>query len=118
MLPTQACASHTGPQGCFVHCWNVCVEHCLQLHPICTMCTVPIHEVTAYAHWCRWDNNLPHESFVESSSRARMCYYNHPKSHLYSIMYNPEIILKGVKHRISEVPQTSTQLSHKILLIR
>src|SRR5260221_2109585 len=35
---------------------------------------------------CRQDNNLPHESFVESSSRARMCYHNHPKSHLYSIM--------------------------------
>src|SRR6266436_1486056 len=51
MLPTQACASHTGPQGCFVHCWNVHVEHCLWLHPICTMCTVPIHEVTTYAHW-------------------------------------------------------------------
>src|SRR5260221_14223179 len=36
--------------------------------------------------WCRWDNNLPHESFVESSSRARMSYHNCPKSHLYSIM--------------------------------
>src|SRR5258705_179779 len=36
--------------------------------------------------WCRWDNNPPHESFVESSSRARMSYHNHPKSHLYSIM--------------------------------
>src|SRR5258705_12295161 len=23
---------------------------------------------------CRWDNNLPHESFVESDSRARMTY--------------------------------------------
>src|SRR5258708_56645 len=35
---------------------------------------------------CRQDNNLPHESFVESSSRARMSYHNCPKSHLYSIM--------------------------------
>src|SRR5258708_24983362 len=51
MLPTQACTSHTGPQGCFVHHWNVCVEHCLQLHPICTMCTVPNHKVPTYAHW-------------------------------------------------------------------
>ena len=34
---------------------------------------------------CRWDNNLPHESFVESDSRARMSYHNHPKSHLHSI---------------------------------
>src|SRR5258708_22459640 len=51
MLPTQACTSHTGPQGCFVHHWNVCVEHCLQLHPICTMPTMPIHEVPTYAHW-------------------------------------------------------------------
>src|SRR5260221_12089169 len=50
MLPTQACASHTSPQGCFVHHWNVCVEHCLQLHPICTKHTVPIHKVPAYAH--------------------------------------------------------------------
>src|SRR5258708_27835883 len=50
MLPTQACASHTSPQGCFVHHWNVCVECCLQLHPICTMCTMPIHKVPAYAH--------------------------------------------------------------------
>src|SRR5258705_392435 len=36
--------------------------------------------------WCRQDNNLPHESFVESSSRARMSYHNHPKSCLHSIM--------------------------------
>src|SRR5258708_27593805 len=35
---------------------------------------------------CRWDNNLPHESFVESSSRARMSYHNCPKSCLHSIM--------------------------------
>src|SRR5258706_9579100 len=42
---------HTGPRGCFVHCWNVHVECCLQLHPICTMCTMPIHEVPTYAHW-------------------------------------------------------------------
>src|SRR5258705_1059750 len=34
---------------------------------------------------CRWDNNLPHESFVESDSRARMSYHNHPKSRLHSI---------------------------------
>src|SRR5258708_17468137 len=51
MLPTQARASHTGPQGCFVHCWNVHVEHCLRLHPICTMRTMPIHEVPTYACW-------------------------------------------------------------------
>src|SRR5260370_9956871 len=51
MVPTQACASHTGPQGCFVHRWNVHVERCLRLHPICTMHTRPIHEVPAYAHW-------------------------------------------------------------------
>ena len=37
---------------------------------------------------CRWDNNLPHDSFVEPSSRARICYHNHPKSCLYSIMQN------------------------------
>src|SRR5258708_7684848 len=35
--------------------------------------------------WCRQDNNPPHESFVESDSRARMSYHNHPKSHLHSI---------------------------------
>ena len=34
---------------------------------------------------CRQDNNLPHESFVESDSRARMSYHNHPKPHLHSI---------------------------------
>src|SRR5260370_19444721 len=51
MLPTQAHASHTGPQGCFVHHWNVHVECCLRLHPICTMHTMPIHEVPTYAHW-------------------------------------------------------------------
>src|SRR5258705_2628845 len=43
-----------------------------------SLCPVLVH--------CRQDNNLPHESFVESSSRARMCYHNHPKSRLYSIM--------------------------------
>src|SRR5258708_23633644 len=58
MLPTQACASHTSPQGCFVHHWNVHVEHCLRLHPICTMCTGPIHEVPAYAH--RPNSHFPH----------------------------------------------------------
>src|SRR5258708_3271990 len=42
---------HTSPQGCFVHCWNVRVEHCLWLHPIHTMHTMPIHEVPTYAHW-------------------------------------------------------------------
>src|SRR6266436_8449148 len=42
--------------------------------------------ITQYEDCCRQDNNLPHESFVESSSRARMCYHNCPKSHLYSIM--------------------------------
>src|SRR6266436_9673108 len=51
MLPTQACASHTGPQGCFVHHWNVCVERCLQLHPTHTMHTMQIHEVPTYTHW-------------------------------------------------------------------
>src|SRR5258708_33603113 len=34
---------------------------------------------------CRRDNNPPHESFVESDSRARMSYHNHPKSRLHSI---------------------------------
>src|SRR5258708_32810351 len=34
---------------------------------------------------CRRDNNPPHESFVESDSRARMSYHNHPKTHLHSI---------------------------------
>ena len=34
---------------------------------------------------CRRDNNPPHESFVESDSRAGMSYHNHPKSHLHSI---------------------------------
>src|SRR5260370_6848975 len=58
MLPTQARASHTGPQGCFVHRWNVCVERCLWLHPICTMCTRPIHEVPAYTH--RPNSHFPH----------------------------------------------------------
>src|SRR5258705_5762301 len=58
MLPTQAHASHTGPQGCFVHHWNVCVEHCLWLHPICTMHTRPIHKVPAYAH--RPNSHFPH----------------------------------------------------------
>src|SRR5258708_10958561 len=37
------------------------------------------------ANHCRWDNNPPHESFVESNSRARMSYHNHPKSRLHSI---------------------------------
>src|SRR6266446_1295565 len=58
MLPTQAWASHTGPQGCFVHRWNVHVECCLRLHPIRTMCTRPIHEVPTYAH--RPNSHFPH----------------------------------------------------------
>src|SRR6266436_1807086 len=58
MLPTQACASHTGPQGCFVHCWNVHVERCLWLHPIRTMRTGPIHEVPAYTH--QPNSHFPH----------------------------------------------------------
>src|SRR5258705_3331505 len=58
MLPTQACTSHTSPQGCFVHHWNVCVECCLRLHPIRTMCTRPIHKVPTYAH--RPNSHFPH----------------------------------------------------------
>src|SRR5260221_437245 len=30
--PTHA-HLHTGPQGCFVHCWNVCVELCVRPPP-------------------------------------------------------------------------------------
>src|SRR5258708_24127193 len=45
----------------------------------------PVRTLHSLLH-CRWDNNLPHESFVQSSSRARMSHHNHPKSHLYSIM--------------------------------
>src|SRR5258708_5856275 len=68
---------------------------------------------------CRQDNNLPHDSSVEPSSRARMCYHNCLKFHLYSIMKNPEIILReGAKLRFSEVPQMLSQILHKILLIR
>src|SRR5258708_39894413 len=66
---------------------------------------------------CRRDNNLPHDSSVEPSSRARMHSHNHLKSCLYFTVQNPEIILRGTKHRVSEVPQTSSQLFHKILLI-
>src|SRR5260221_3976094 len=58
MLHTQACTSHTGPQGCCVHCWNVHVECCLRLHPIRTMCTRPIHEVPAYTH--QPNSHFPH----------------------------------------------------------
>src|SRR5258708_16204205 len=58
MLPTQARTSHTGPQGCFVHRWNVHVERCLQLHPIRTMHTGSIHEVPAYTH--RPNSHFPH----------------------------------------------------------
>ena len=48
---------HTGPQGCFVHCWNVHVEHCLQLHPICTMCsqiTKSLHMHTGSTAFFPW----------------------------------------------------------------
>src|SRR5260221_2491735 len=58
MLPTQARASHTSPQGCFVHHWNVHVECCLWLHPIHTMHTGPIHEVPTYTH--RPNSHFPH----------------------------------------------------------
>src|SRR5260221_11918802 len=54
---------------------------------------------------------------LEPSSRARMHYKNHLKSCFYSIMQNPETILRGTKHKVSEVPQMSLQLFHKILLI-
>src|SRR5258705_9464435 len=43
------------------------------------------NEPISRLHQCRWDNNPPHESFVESDSRARMSDHNHPKSHLHSI---------------------------------
>src|SRR5258706_2970752 len=67
--------------------------------------------------WCRQDNNLPHDSSLEPSSGAKMCYQNRLKSSLYSIKQSAEIILRGTKHRVSEVPQMSLQLFHKILLI-
>src|SRR5258708_17117752 len=76
------------------------------------------HVIIVAVVWCRQDNNLLHDLFVEPSSRAGICYHNRPKSCLYSIMQNPEIILRGAKHRVSEVPQMSSQLFHKILLIR
>src|SRR6266436_5140463 len=44
---------------------------------------------------CRQDNNLLHDLFVEPNSRAGICYHNCPKFCLYSIMQNPEIILRG-----------------------
>src|SRR5258706_14110811 len=58
MLPTQAHTSHTGPQGCFVHHWNVHVERCLWLHPICTMRPRPIHTVPTYTH--QPNSHFPH----------------------------------------------------------
>src|SRR5258705_12455385 len=33
MLPTHTCTSPHGPQGCFVHHWNVCVELCVKPPP-------------------------------------------------------------------------------------
>ena len=68
---------------------------------------------------CRQDNSPPLDLSLEPSSRARMCYHNCLKFCLYSIMKNLEIILRGgAKLRFSEVPQTSVQILHKILLIR
>src|SRR5258708_34083296 len=58
MLPTQAHASHTGPQVFFAHHWNVHVGACLWLDPICTMATGPISEVPTYAHWP--NSHFPH----------------------------------------------------------
>src|SRR5258708_10827307 len=66
---------------------------------------------------CRWDNNLPHDLSVEPSSRARMCYHNHLKSCLYSIMQNPEIILGGAKHRFSEPRNRNCQSSVYMLFL-
>src|SRR5258707_2792046 len=80
MLLTQACTSHTGPQGCFVHCWNVHVEHCLWLHPICTMCTMPIHKVPAYAHW-----PISHPSMVG----APLCAHHTPFHRHFVIFPHP-----------------------------
>src|SRR5260370_37034374 len=78
---TQACTSHTGPQGCFVHCWNVCVERYLQLHPIHTMCTMPIHKVPTYAHW-----PISHLSMVG----APLCTHHTPFSiDILSIFLHP-----------------------------
>src|SRR5258705_8491234 len=44
-----------------------------------------LYDIGCQIDRCRQDNNPPHESFVESDSRARMSYHNHPKSRLHSI---------------------------------
>ncbi len=67
--------------------------------------------------WCRQDNNLLYDLSLEPSFRAKMHYQNCLKSSLSSIKQSPEIILRGTKHRVSEVPQTLSQLFHKILII-
>ena len=54
------------------------------LSPSISWCMASL--VRSITMWhCRQDNNPPHESFVESDSRARMSYHNHPKSRLHSI---------------------------------
>ncbi len=76
----------------------------------------PFSDIASALH-CRQDNNPLHDLSLEPSSRAKMHYQIHLKSSLYSIKQSLEIILRGAKHRFSEVPQTSLQLFHKILLI-
>src|SRR5260221_14548879 len=94
----------------------------LQPHPTPSACPLPPsvptprHTHATMLH-CRQDNNLPHDSSLEPSFRAKMHYQNCLKSSLYSIKQSLEIILRGTKHRVSEVPQTLLQLFHKILLI-
>src|SRR5260221_213322 len=86
------CFSNASPKlFCILDALHIglCMLHNSAPPPASTPLHVPPPLVCLFVylcHWCRWDNNPPHESFVESSSRARRSYHNCPKSHLYSIM--------------------------------
>src|SRR5258708_34228213 len=54
---------------------------------------------------CRQDNNLPHDSSVEPSSRARMHSHNHLQSCLYFTVQNPEIKLRGPNTDFQKYPK-------------
>src|SRR5258708_24748524 len=86
-------------------------------HAPCTLVQVTNLVKPSHCWQCRWDNNPPYDLSLEPSFRAKMCYQNRLKSSLSSIKQSLEIILRGTKHRVSEVPQMSSQLFHKILLI-
>src|SRR5258708_3975072 len=101
--PVHPC--HSSTQGSLAHHWPQRPSFWLVGAPIKSPPPPPIPLQHSMHACCRWDNNPPHDSSVEPSSRARMHSHNHLKSCLYFTMQNLEIILRGPNTDFQKYPK-------------